>query len=156
MADVKAIPKGYHAVTPSLVITGADKAIEFYQRAFGAKELSRFNGPDGTIIHALLQIDDSYLMLGEEMPEDGGKSPKSLGGTPVAIFLYKEDVDAAWQQAVRSGAKVTMPLADMFWGDRAGNLEDPFGHRWMLAQHIKDLSPDEVRKAAGEFFAAAR
>ncbi len=152
---VNAIPKGYHAITPSLVVAGAGKAIEFYQQAFGAREISRFLGPDGTIVHALLQIDDSYIMLGEEMPE-GGKSPTTLGGTPVAIFLYKQDVDAAWDQAVKAGGRITMPLADMFWGDRAGSLVDPFGHTWMLAQHVKDLTPDEMRRAAEEFFGAAR
>ena len=148
----QAIPKGYHTVTPSLVVAGAAKAIEFYQKAFGAEEIMRFPGPDGTLMHAEIRIGDSVVMLGDEMPEQGGRSPKSYGGTPVAFFIYKENVDAAWKRAVDAGAKPVMPLGDMFWGDRTGCLEDPFGHKWWLAQHVQDLTPEEIRKGAEQFF----
>ena len=149
---VQAIPKGYHTVTPNICVAGADRAIEFYKRAFGAEELNRFAGPDGKIMHAEIRIGDSVIMLGDEMPEQGAKSPTSYGGTPVGFFIYKESVDSAWKQAVDAGAKAVVPLADQFWGDRTGCLEDPFGHRWWLAQHIQDLSPDELRQRAEEAF----
>ena len=148
----QAIPKGYHTVTPSLCVAGADRAIDFYKRALGAEEIMRFPAPDGKIMHAEIRIGDSVVMLGDEMPEQGAKSPKSYGGTPVGFFIYKENVDAAWKQAVDAGAKAVVPLADQFWGDRTGCVEDPFGHRWWLAQHIQDLSPDELRQKAEEFF----
>src|SRR5918993_2359578 len=142
----QAIPKGYHTVTPSLVVAGAAKAIDFYKKALGAEERMRFPGPDGTIMHAELQIGDSIVMLGDEMPEQGGRGPKSIGGTPVSFFVYRENVDAAWKQAVDAGAKPIMPLADQFWGDRTGCLEDPFGHQWWLAQHLQDLTPEEIQR----------
>ena len=148
----QAIPKGYHTVTPSIVVADAAKAIEFYKKALGAEELMRFPGPDGSIMHAEIRVGDSTIMLGEEMPEHGGRSPKSLGGTPVGFFVYGENVEAAWKRAVDAGAKVVMPLADQFWGDRTGCLEDPDGHRWWLAQHMEDLTPDELRKNAESFF----
>jgi uncharacterized glyoxalase superfamily protein PhnB len=148
----QAIPKGYHTVTPSLVVAGAAKAIDFYKKALGAEERMRFPGPDGTIMHAELQIGDSIVMLGDEMPEQGGRGPKSIGGTPVSFFVYRDNVDAAWKQAVDAGATPIMPLADQFWGDRTGCLEDPFGHRWWLAQHIQDLTPEELQKGAESFF----
>jgi uncharacterized glyoxalase superfamily protein PhnB len=148
----QAIPRGYHTVTPSLVVAGAGKAIDFYKRAFGAVELMRFPGPDGTIMHAEIQIGDSIVMMGDEMPEQGGRGPKSIGGTPVSFFIYKENVDDAWKQAVDAGARTIMPLADQFWGDRTGCLEDPFGHRWWLAQHIQDLTPEEMQRNAEAFF----
>ncbi len=148
----QAIPKGLHTVTPSLVIAGAAKAIDFYKKALGAEEVSRFAGPDGTIMHAELRIGDSIIMLGEEMPDQGGRSPKSIGGTPVSLFVFGENVDAAWKRAVDAGAKPIVPLADQFWGDRTGCLEDPFGHQWWLAQHIKDLTPEEMQKNAESFF----
>jgi PhnB protein len=148
----QAIPKGYHTVTPSIVVAGADKAIDFYTKAFGAEEIMRFPGPDGAIMHAEIRIGDSIVMLGDEMPEQGGRSPKSFGGTPVSFFVYREDVDAAWDQAVNAGAKTVMPLADQFWGDRTGCLEDPFGHRWWLAQHVQDLTPEELQRNAESFF----
>ena len=148
----QAIPKGYHTVTPSLVVAGAAKAIDFYKKALGAEERMRFPGPDGTIMHAELQIGDSIVMLGDEMPEQGGRGPKSIGGTPVSFFVYRDNVDAAWKQAVDAGATPNMPLADQFWGDRTGCLEDPFGHRWWLAQHIQDLTPEELQKGAESFF----
>lgn len=150
------IPQGYHTVTPSLVVVGAARAIDFYQKALGAQERMRFPGPDGTIMHAELRIGDSTIMLGDEMPEQGGRSPKSYGGTPVSFFVYRENVDAAWKRAVDAGATPVIPLTDQFWGDRAGCLEDPFGHRWWLAQHIQDLTPEEIQKAAESFFSQAQ
>ena len=148
----QAIPKGYHTVTPSIFVAGAARAIDFYKKALGAEEKSRFPSPDGTIMHAEIKIGDSIIMLADEMPEQGGKSPKSYGGTPVSFFIYQENVDAAWKRAVDAGGRPVMPLADQFWGDRAGCLEDPFGHKWWLAQHIKDMTPEELRQAAESFF----
>ena len=147
------IPKGLHSVTPSIMVNNAPKAIEFYKKALGAEERSRFEGPDGSIMHAEIRIGDSVIMLGEEMPDMGSKSPKTLGGTPVALFLYRDNVDALWKQAIAAGAREVMPLTDQFWGDRAGCIEDPFGHRWWLAQHIKDMDDAELREAAENFFA---
>ena len=148
----QAIPKGYHTVTPSIFVAGAARAIDFYKKALGAEERSRFPAPDGTIMHAEIKIGDSIIMLADEMPEQGGKSPKSYGGTPVSFFIYSENVDAAWKRAVDAGAKPVMPLIDQFWGDRAWCLADPFGHQWWLAQHIKDMTPEELRQAAVSFF----
>ena len=150
--NTQAIPKGYHTVTPSLCVAGAAKALDFYKKALGAEELMRFPGPDGSIMHAEIQIGDSRIMLGDEMPDQGAKSPKSLGGTPVGFFIYQENVDAGWKRAIDAGAREVMPLIDQFWGDRAGCLEDPFGHRWWLAQHIRDMTPEELNKAAESFF----
>lgn len=150
--NTKAIPKGYHTVTPSLFVAGAAKAIDFYKKALDAEELYRFPAPDGTIMHAEIQIGDSRIMLGDEMPEQGGKGPKTLGGTPVGLFVYRDNVDAAWKQALDAGAKVVMPLEDQFWGDRAGCFQDPFGHQWWLAQHIRDMTPEELSQAAESYF----
>jgi len=151
-AKIQAIPKGYHTVTPSLTVAGAARAIDFYKKAFGAEEIMRFPGPDGKLMHAEIRIGDSVVMLGDEMPDHGAKGPKSFGGTSVGFFIYGENVDAAWKRAVDAGGKEVMPLADQFWGDRAGCIEDPFGHRWWLGQHVKDLTPDEIRKNAEAFF----
>jgi PhnB protein len=148
----QATPKGYQTVTPSLVVADAAKAIEFYKKALGAEERMRFPAPDGSIMHAEIRIGDSTIMLGDEMPEQGVRGPRSIGGTPVSFFIYGDNVDEAWKRAVEAGAREVMPLADQFWGDRTGCLEDPFGHRWWLAQHLKDLSPEELQKAAEEFF----
>ncbi len=148
----QAIPQGYHTVTPSLFVAGAAKAIDFYKKAFGAEERMRFPAPDGSIMHAELTIGDSIVMLADEMPDQGGRGPKSIGGTPVSFFIYRENVDSAWKQAVAAGAKEIMPLADQFWGDRTGCLEDPFGHQWWLAQHIQDLTPEQLQKNAEAFF----
>jgi uncharacterized glyoxalase superfamily protein PhnB len=148
----QAIPKGHHSVTPSLIVAGAAKAIDFYKKAFGAEELMRFAGPDGSIMHAELRIGDSIIMLGDEMPDQGARGPRSIGGSPVSFFMYGENVDAAWKKAVDAGAKPVMPLADQFWGDRTGCLEDPFGHQWWLAQHIQDLTEEELQKNAESFF----
>lgn len=147
------VPKGYHTVTPSLMVAGAAKAIEFYRKALGAEEKSRFPAPDGSLMHAEIRIGDSIIMLGDEMPDQGGRGPKALGGTPVTLFVYQDNVDAAWKRAVDAGAKVIMPLTDQFWGDRGGCIEDPFGHRWWLCQHVQDMSSAELKQAADAFFA---
>ena len=144
---VKPIPDGMHSVTPHLVCAGAADAIAFYKAAFGAVELSRLPAPGGKLMHGAVRIGDSVLMLVDEMPEWGALGPKALKGSPVTIHLYVADVDAAVAKAVAAGAKVTMPIADMFWGDRYGQLEDPFGHRWSVATHTRDLSPDEIAQA---------
>jgi PhnB protein len=151
-----AIPKGYHSVTPSLVVADGAKAIEFYKNAFGAREIYRFAAPDGSIMHAVVQIGDSMIMLGDEMEAPGGRSPRTIGGTPVSLFIYLDHVDTAWKRAVDAGAKVVQPLADQFWGDRGGCVEDPSGHQWWLAQHVEDLSEAELKEAADAFFASAR
>ena len=150
---VKAVPEGYHTITPNLVVQDASKAIDFYKKAFGAEELVRMPGPDGKVMHAEIKIGDSIVMLGEEMPEMGTRNPKAYGGSPVGFYLYVEDVDALWKRAVQAGAKPIMPLTDMFWGDRTGRLEDPFGHRWSPAQHTRDLTPEEIKKGQDAFFA---
>jgi PhnB protein len=152
-SKVQPIPKGYHSVTPFLVVDDGAKAIDFYQRAFGAKEIMRMATPGGKVSHAELQIGDSMIMLSEEMPGSGSKSPRSLGGSPVGIFLYLENVDSVFNQAKSAGAKVEMPLEDMFWGDRYGKLVDPFGHSWSLATHKEDVSPQEMKKRAEQAMA---
>ncbi|PWU05770.1 MAG: glyoxalase [Terriglobia bacterium] len=146
--QVKPIPEGYHTVTPYLVIQDAGRAIDFYKRAFGATEVARMEGPQGKIAHAELKIGDSMIMLSDEM--GGNRSAHSLGGSPVGIFLYVKDVDAAFQKAVDAGAKVEMQLANMFWGDRYGKLTDPFGHSWSLATHKEDVAPAEMQKRMKE------
>ncbi len=143
----KPIPDGMHTATPHLICDGAADAIEFYRKAFGAVELSRMAGADGKVMHASFRIGDSVIMLNDEMPNWGTFGPKSLKGSPVTIHLYVEDADAFFEQAVRAGAKVTMPLDDMFWGDRYGKLEDPFGHQWSVGTHVRDISPEEMQKA---------
>lgn len=146
----KHCPEGMHAVTPHLVCAGAAEAIEFYKMAFNAQELVRLPGPDGKIVHAMIRIGDSMIMLADEFPEMGSFGPKSLKGSPVTIHLYVENVDAFVSRAVEAGAKVTMPIADMFWGDRYGQLEDPFGHLWSVATHIRDATPEELERGAQE------
>ena len=143
------------SITPHLVLRNADKAIEFYKKAFGAEEICRMPGPDGkSVMHAELKIGDSMVMLGDECPDmPGPKSPESLGGTAVTISLYVEDVDKVYQQAVDAGATPSMPPMDMFWGDRYGKLTDPFGHDWGIATHKQDLTPEQMQKGAEEFFA---
>jgi PhnB protein len=144
----KAIPDGAHSLTPHLTVEGAADAIEFYKKAFDAKELVRMPGPDGKrLAHASLRIGDSNLMLVDAAPEWGNRGPKALGGTPVTVHLYVEDCDAVFGKAVAAGATVVMPLADMFWGDRYGVLADPFGHHWSIATHKQDLTPAQVAEA---------
>ena len=145
-AAVKPIPDGMHALTPHIVCAGAADAIEFYRKAFNAVETARIPGPGGKLMHAAVRIGDSVLMLVDENPEWGIVGPRTLKGSPVTIHLYVDDADATVAQAVAAGAKVTMPVADMFWGDRYGQLEDPFGHRWSVATHTRDLSPEEMRE----------
>lgn len=145
-AAVKPIPEGMHSLTPHLVCAGAASAIEFYKKAFNATEQARLPGPNGKLMHAAVRIGDSTLMLVDENPQYGMLGPKSLKGSPVTIHLYVNDVDATVAQAVSAGAKVTMPAADMFWGDRYGQLEDPFGHRWSVATHMRDVSREEMRE----------
>jgi len=147
MTKVKQIPDGMHSVTPHLICAGAANAIEFYKKAFNAVEEVRLAGPQGRLMHAMIRIEGSAVMLVDEMPEWGALGPKSLKGSPVTIHLYVEDVDAFVKRAVAAGAKITMPLDDMFWGDRYCKLEDPFGHHWSVATHLRDLSPEEIKQA---------
>jgi PhnB protein len=152
---VKPIPDGYHAVTPCLTVKGGAQAIEFYTKAFGATEHFRMPGPDGkSLMHAELKIGDSIVMLADEQPGMGTKAPTSAGGSTGYLFLYVKDVDAAFKRAVEAGAKVVMPPADMFWGDRFGQVDDPFGHRWGLGTHKEDVAPDEIAKRQQQFFAS--
>lgn len=145
-SKAKPIPEGSHSLTPLLICDDASAAIEFYKKAFNAVELSRLPGPGGKLLHAAVRIGDSQLMLTDEMPEWGSLGPKALKGSTVMIHLYVEDVDAAFAQAEAAGATVTMPVADMFWGDRYGQLRDPFGHSWSVATHMRDLTPEEIRE----------
>jgi len=146
-AKVNAIPHGMHSVTPHLICAGAANAIDFYKKAFNATELTRLPGPNGKLMHGSIRIGDSTVMLSDEFPEMGGLGPKSLKGSPVTIHLYVADVDAFAARAAAAGAKVIMPVADMFWGDRYGQLEDPFGHKWSVATHVRDVTPEDMQKA---------
>jgi PhnB protein len=149
----KYIPEGHHTLTPHLVVNGAAKAIEFYKQAFNAEELLRLPGPDGkSIMHAAVQIGDSRLFLVDESPAMGARGPVSLGGTPVTIHTYVEDVDATFEKAVGAGAQALMPPGDMFWGDRYAVLTDPFGHKWSLATRKENLTSEEIGERAQAFF----
>ena len=150
MSQVKPIPDGMHSLTPHLICAGASDAIDFYKKAFNAVEQSRLPGPDGKLMHGSVKIGDSVLMLTDEFPEWGGFGPKSLKGSPVTIHLYVDDVDAVVAQAVGAGAKVTMPIEEMFWGDRYGKLEDPFGHQWSVATHTRDLTPEQIQEGMAQ------
>jgi uncharacterized glyoxalase superfamily protein PhnB len=147
---VKTLPGGMHSFTPLLTCAGAADAIEFYKKAFNAIELIRLPGSQGKLVSAMLWIGNSALALSDEFPEWGVFGPKSLKGSPVTIHLYVEDADAAAEQAVAAGAKITVPLADMFWGDRYAQLEDPFGHRWSIGTHTRGSSPAEIQEATGK------
>lgn len=152
----KPIPNGYHTVTPSFTFKDSKKAIEFYKEAFDAKVLDLFPHASGQgIMHATLQIGESIVMMGDENPaaENCGKSAETLGGSPISLYLYVPNADAAFNQAVSAGAAATMPVADMFWGDRVGQIKDPFGYLWTIATHKQDLTNDEIRKGAEAFFA---
>jgi uncharacterized glyoxalase superfamily protein PhnB len=152
-APVKRVPEGLHTVTPHLTVRDGSKMIEFYKQAFGAKELRRSTAPDGKLIlHADLQIGDSRIFLNDEFPDMGASSPLGTNGTPVQMHLYVEDADSLFERAVRAGAEVVMPLADQFWGDRYGVVEDPSGHRWAIATHVQDRSPEEMKEAASAMF----
>jgi PhnB protein len=151
---VSAIPKGYHSITPVLIVKGAEQAIEFYKKAFGAKEVHRAYVPGGnTIIHAEVQIGDSRIMLNDEFPELNCKSPQSVGGASTALYVYVKDVEKIFVQAAASGATVTMPIMDAFWGDRTGQLIDPYGHIWSFATRKRNLSPKQMQKAQEEWLA---
>ena len=145
---VKPIPEGYHTATPYLIVKDAAHAIEFYKKAFGATELMRMPGPGGKIGHAEIKIGDSPIMLADEVPGMGFRSPESLGGSPISILLYVEDVDVVFSEALAAGAKVQRPVADQFYGDRTGGVTDPFGHVWYIATHKEDVSPEEMKKRA--------
>ena len=148
MADVKPIPDGYPQVIPYLSVDGASSAIDFYTKVFGAKERMRMAAPDGKIGHAELQIGDSVVMLADVFPEMGGQSPKSIGGTPVSVMVYVEDVDAVFGRALSAGATAEHPVENQFYGDRAGQFVDPFGHKWFVATHVEDVPPEEMAKRA--------
>jgi PhnB protein len=145
---VKPVPEGYHAVTPYLIVNDGAAAIEFYKQAFGATEVLRMAGPDGKIGHAEIKIGDSHVMLADEVTEMGYRSPKSLGGSPVSLMVYVEDVDATVERANAAGAKLTRPVEDQFYGDRTGSVEDPFGHVWYVATHIEDVPLEELKRRA--------
>jgi PhnB protein len=151
--SVKPVPDGYHTVTPHLTIRDAARAIEFYKAAFGAEQRGVMKGPDGKIMHAELKIGDSIIMLSDEFPEMGAVSPQTLGGSSTGLHIYLDNVDSAFDKAVKAGAEVEMPVMDQFWGDRYGKLKDPFGHKWSLGTHIKDLSMDEMKKGMDEAMA---
>jgi PhnB protein len=145
--SVKPIPEGYHTLTPFLTVRNAERAIEFYKQAFGAQARGVAKGPDGKVMHAELKIGDSVIMLSDEYPEFGSLSPQSVGGSPMGLHIYIENVDAAFDRAVKAGAQVEMPVMDQFWGDRYGKLKDPFGHKWSIATHVKDVSADEMKRS---------
>jgi PhnB protein len=153
MKASQAIPRAFHTVTPSLIVRGGAQAIDFYKKALGAEELMRMAGPGGKITHAELKIGDSIIFLTDEVPEMGTKSPQTLGGTSSSLYLYVEDVDTAFQRAIDAGGKTSMPVADMFWGDRFGSFVDPFGHTWGLSTHVEDLSEQEIEERAKAFYA---
>ena len=146
--EVRPIPEGYGTVTPSLIVNGAARAIEFYKQAFGATETFRMERPDGRVGHAEIKIGDSHVMLADEHPEMGARGPQAIGGSPISLVLYVEDVDATVNRAVEAGAKLTRPVANQFYGDRTGGVEDPFGHAWYVATHVEDVAPEEMRKRA--------
>ena len=147
-STVKPIPEGYHTITPYLIVNDGAGAIEFYKKAFGATEIMRMPSPDGRVAHAEIKIGDSQIMLADEFPEMGARSPQTLGGSPVSLLLYVEDADAVAEQAIAAGAKVLKPVEDKFYGDRAGQFTDPFGHRWFVATHVEDVPPDEMARRA--------
>jgi PhnB protein len=148
---VRPVPDGYHTVTPYLIVKGAAQAIDFYKKAFGAVELMRIDAPGGKVGHAEIKLGDSPVMLADEFPEMGASSPQTIGGSPVGLLLYVPDVDAVFARAVSAGAKVLHPVADKFYGDRAGTVVDPFGHQWTVATHKEDVAPDELQRRAKAF-----
>ncbi|MFN2615840.1 MAG: VOC family protein, partial [Thermoleophilaceae bacterium] len=154
MADVKPIPDGYPRVTPYLVVDGGAAAIEFYGKVFGAKERMRMGGPDGKVGHAELELGDSLIMLADEHPDMGARGPKTVGGSPVTIHVYVEDVDAVFDAALGAGATEVRALENQFYGDRSGQFDDPFGHRWSIATHVEDVPPDEMERRAAEVASA--
>ena len=153
--SVKPIPEGYHSVTPYLIVRGGGAAIEYYQKAFGAIELFRIPAPGGTVGHAEIKIGDSIIMLADEHPQMGFTGPETIGGTPVSLMIYVEDVDTVFERAVTAGATVKQALEDKFYGDRSGTIVDPFGHIWHLSTHKEDVSAEEMERRAKEHSAAA-
>jgi PhnB protein len=151
---MQAIPAGFHTATPVLTVRDGASVLDFYKRAFGAQEIMRMPGPDGSLMHAEIKIGDSVLMVSDEQPNMGCRAPVSVGGCTSYVYLYVQDVDAVFKKAVEAGAKVIMPPTDMFWGDRFGQVEDPAGQRWGLATHKEDVSPDEMAKRQQQFFAS--
>jgi PhnB protein len=147
------VPEGYHTITPYLAVEDASAAIDFYERALGAKERVRMDGPGGSVMHAELEIGDSLIMLSDPFPQASTKPPKELGGTSVSIFAYVEDIDSVYKQAIDAGASSLMEPDDMFWGDRFGSVQDPFGHSWTIATHVEDVPPEEMEKRSEEFMA---
>lgn len=145
-------PKGFSTVTPHLIIKNCAKAIDFYKKAFGANELYRSLMPDGRVMHAMIQIGNSLVIMADEFPEMGAVGPNTLGGTTASLHIYTDNADNLFKQATDAGASIIMPLADMFWGDRYGQIQDPFGHRWAIATHQKDVSPEEMENAAKKMF----
>ena len=150
---VKPIPEGYHTLTPYMTVRDAVRAIDFYKQAFGAHERGVMKGPDGKVMHAELKIGDSVIMLADEFPEFGAVAPESGASTSMGLHIYVTDVDDAFDRAVKAGAKVEMPVSDQFWGDRYGKLRDPFGHKWSIATHVKDMSADEMKQSMDEAMA---
>jgi uncharacterized glyoxalase superfamily protein PhnB len=154
--SVKPVPDGYHTLTPFLTCRDAARAIEFYKKAFGAEVRGGVaKGPDGKVMHAELKIGDSVIMLSDEFPEFGTRSPQSIGDSGMGLHIYLDGVDAAFDRAVKAGATVEMPVMDQFWGDRYGKLKDPFGHKWSIATHVKDMSEDDMKKGMDEAMAKA-
>jgi PhnB protein len=150
----KSIPEGYQSVVPYLAVDDAKKAIEFYKRAFGANEHVLMHGPDGMVAHCELQIGDSVIMLADPFPHSATRPPKEIGGTTISLFMYAEDVDETIQTAADAGATITMPAEDQFWGDRMGQVKDPFGHLWQIATHVEDLTPEEIGRRGEEFMSS--
>ena len=148
---VNPIPADYAGITPYLSVKGAADAIEFYKKAFGATEMMRLANPDGTLGHAELKIGDALIMLADEYPDYGNLSPKTLGGSAVRLHMYVEDVDAFFEKAIAAGAKVLIPVADQFYGDRSGRLEDPFGHVWLVSTHVEDVEPEDMQQRMKEY-----
>jgi uncharacterized glyoxalase superfamily protein PhnB len=150
MSQVQSVPPDFHTITPHLTVRDADRAIAFYQNAFDAEIINIARAPDGRVMHALLKVGDSMLMLNDGFPEFGTFTPHSRGSSSVTLHIYTPNVDRAWDRAVTAGAQVKMPLMDQFWGDRYGVVADPFGHKWSLATHVKDMSPEELERARAE------
>ena len=148
MAKVKPIPEGHNSVSPYLIVSGADKALDFYKKAFGATELFRHGGPDGKVGHAEIKIGDTIVMLADEHPDHDAHGPRKFGGSPVSLHVYVENVDEVWKRALGAGGKEKRPLADQFYGDRLGSFEDPFGHTWHVSSHIEDVPMDELSRRA--------
>jgi|SRR6185503_2507847 PhnB protein len=152
----KPIPDGYYTVTPYLITKGAGNALDFYKKAFGATELMRMPTPDGKVMHAEIQIGNSRIMLADECPEMDARSPQALGGSPVTLLLYVEDVDSFYKKAISAGGKEVRPVKDQFYGDRSGSLTDPFGHTWHIATHVEDVPPAELQKRAAAMCQGAK